>query len=620
MRKRNVFLLAFITLITAIIVTSLAACEFSEEKEIERNNIDLPEKPNEKYACIYPEKTWEDDTVIEDELPPESFVGTVIEETTSYMIVEPNADEDEYEISKRIRVEYINDHIDYLYGTGRKVVITYISPLAGGTTITTDDIRHNGFEDFTLSVQYRNDSIPARFAEIQYAGLLTHVANSREFDENDIDYNLYYYGLHDVYVNVDGDTLPLKEALSYGKVTLDGIIADCNRRQPAAKSYDDGGSVLYDFGDYRIIKYHTLDGNRDVYIGTSDMDINAKNATAFCIGAYLWKDWGLRLEAKNVTPNGATIVFKQKGGNVTGELQTGEAFWIERLSGNKWVAVDTLPLIDYAFYMVAYMVNCDGETELATNWHWLYGALGGGRYRIAKEVMDFRGTGDFDEQIYYAYFEKPYLPDYLGTDCISIDVFSYEEDLKKYENSDAIVKTSDFINTTTVLFAESGDIELSHISNMDVIIELAMIELGIEDYESYDINYHVDEDYFEDERTMYKISFESCWYTLGENGILTNEIKETNTVYIDSLGKTHLVAYNKIDTVDSEGEAIAIAEKTLYEVYGETINDEKPLKATFNESENYWYVKGTMQELKHGGVAEIKISTDGRILNITHEK
>ena len=63
-----------------------------------------------------------------------------------------------------------------------------------------------------------------------------------------------------------------------------------------------------------------------------------------------------------------------------------------------------------------------------------------------------------------------------------------------------------------------------------------------------------------------------------------------------------------------------MAEEVLYEVYGETINDEKPLKATYNESEGTWLVKGTMQELKHGGVAEITISTDGKILNITHGK
>lgn len=413
MRKSRFIALTVTIFIIALTATLLVACNNNDTRH---KGLFLPEADDDKIIAVLPDQSVSepgtDCDVVEDELPPESFVGTVIEEDTYYMVVEPNVDEEEYEISKRIRVEYLRDHIDYLYGIGRKVVITYIPPITGGSTITTDDIRHDGFEEFELSVQYKYDSIPSRFLDNQPAGTLTLVANNSDFDEYASDYNLYYYGLHDVYVTVDGNTLPLKEALSYGKVTLDGIIADCNRLNALSgykieTSYDDGGSSLYDFGDYKIIKYHTLDGNRDIYIGTNDMDINAKNATAVCIGAYLWKDWGLRLEARDVTNKGTTIVFKQKGGNISGELDTGEAFYLEKKDGNKWVPVDTKPLLDYAFNMIAYKLNNGGETELETNWDWLYGELRAGQYRISKEVMDFRKTGDFDEQVYYAYFEIP---------------------------------------------------------------------------------------------------------------------------------------------------------------------------------------------------------------------
>ena len=54
-----------------------------------------------------------------------SFVGTVIEETTRYMIVEPNEDEVERKSSDRIVINYGTDHVDYLYGIGRKVIINY---------------------------------------------------------------------------------------------------------------------------------------------------------------------------------------------------------------------------------------------------------------------------------------------------------------------------------------------------------------------------------------------------------------------------------------------------------------------------------------------------------------
>lgn len=38
--------------------------------------------------------------------------------------------------------------------------------------------------------------------------------------------------------------------------------------------YKDGGSILYKYDNYAIIKCHTLEENRDVYIGSKDMSIN----------------------------------------------------------------------------------------------------------------------------------------------------------------------------------------------------------------------------------------------------------------------------------------------------------------------------------------------------------
>ena len=523
--KKTAFILALITFLLAITSTVMIACENSNEINIETAD-------DSGIVDTHTAPGFDDDGIIEDELPPESFVGTVIEETTSYMIVEPNKDENEYKISDRIRVDYITDHIDYLYGKGRKVVITYIPTNYSDAvfTIKTDDIRHNGFEEFELSVQYRQDSIPARFAEIQHAGLLTYIANSREFDEHDIDYNLYYYGLHDVYVTVDGITIPLIEALRYGKVTIDGIVANCI----GGVSYDDGGSVLYDFGDYRIIKYHTLDGNRDVYIGTKDMDINAKNATALCIGVSPCYDFGLRLETKDVTFEGATVIFNQFGKETDGELQTGEAFYIERLSGNKWVSIETNPLFDYAFHQVAYSINKNGITEFDTEWHWLYGALGSGKYRIAKEVTNFRGTGDYDKQVYYAYFERPQYVGYPYNDVI--ERFSYEEDLKEYEESGIEIKTDGFINTRKILNVTSN-----------IAVELAMRELGYDKIDPNSITYSLEGDLYNDNVTMHKITYdETGWNILNDDGTITYvKDRDKATVYIDKYGITKLIVYGE---------------------------------------------------------------------------
>ena len=54
-----------------------------------------------------------------------SFVGKVIEETTTYMIVEPIKDKADGDMGEKVKIEYGTDHIDYLFGEGRMVVIYF---------------------------------------------------------------------------------------------------------------------------------------------------------------------------------------------------------------------------------------------------------------------------------------------------------------------------------------------------------------------------------------------------------------------------------------------------------------------------------------------------------------
>ena len=46
----------------------------------------------------------------------------------------------------------------------------------------------------------------------------------------------------------------------------------------------------------------------------------------------------------------------------------------------------------------------NAQTSEEVDWSGLYGELSPGRYRIGKEVMDFRGARDYDILNYYAEF------------------------------------------------------------------------------------------------------------------------------------------------------------------------------------------------------------------------
>jgi len=89
------------------------------------------------------------------------------------------------------------------------------------------------------------------------------------------EYDIYYYGLEMITIRVDNEDIDLKEALLNNKVTMEQIIEqaekDAENEIIYSDMYKDGGSRIYYYKTYTIIKSYSLDGNRDVYIGTPEM-------------------------------------------------------------------------------------------------------------------------------------------------------------------------------------------------------------------------------------------------------------------------------------------------------------------------------------------------------------
>lgn len=206
-----------------------------------------------------------------------SFVGKVLEETTTYMIVEPIEDKADGDMGDKVKVLYGTDHLDYLYGKGRMVVICFAGEpedADGMKIIKSDDISTEGFRVFELETKTSNKKEKRLILSGDDIGAFTSLDHLS-------DTNLYYYGLDEVLITIKGFTMPLETALEKGRITLDGIIASANQDVSDGVIeelvYEDGGSQVYKYPDYTIIKYHTIYGNRDVYIGTADMDIEIEN-------------------------------------------------------------------------------------------------------------------------------------------------------------------------------------------------------------------------------------------------------------------------------------------------------------------------------------------------------
>lgn len=226
------------------------------------------EEKEEKIDKENIKKSNEENLELTGDIEYSSFVGTVLEETAEYMIVEPNEDEEERKSSDKIQINYGTNHKDYLYGIGRKVVIYYTGYIMESypAQINTDKISTEGYKDFEITVKKSNDITKKK------------ILNNKDLSSDKQDYNLYFYGLDEVNVKVDSKEMSLEEALKSGKMTIEGIIQKANRDEKEEKikadMIKDGGSMEYYYEDYTIIKKHTIEGNRDVYIGIPEMNLN----------------------------------------------------------------------------------------------------------------------------------------------------------------------------------------------------------------------------------------------------------------------------------------------------------------------------------------------------------
>ena len=115
--------------------------------------------------------------------------------------------------------------------------------------------------------------------------------------------------------------------------------------------------------------------------------------------------WGITLKADNVTAKGLTIICHHSGGKDVAELNTGSYYILQKSEEAGWVDVEYLPQeYELAWTSEAWIIQKEGTTRWNINWEWIYGELPAGEYRIGKEIMNFRGTGDYDTELVYAEF------------------------------------------------------------------------------------------------------------------------------------------------------------------------------------------------------------------------
>ncbi len=109
------------------------------------------------------------------------------------------------------------------------------------------------------------------------------IAKKNQFDN--LDFGVYTIA-GDVSITIEGDMVySLEDALSQGVITVQDILeqAKADKKYGFCEEayYSDGGSIEYRYSTYTILKYNTLDANKDLVIGMPGTIINQVNVSGY---------------------------------------------------------------------------------------------------------------------------------------------------------------------------------------------------------------------------------------------------------------------------------------------------------------------------------------------------
>lgn len=223
-----------------------------------------------------------------------------------------------------------------------------------------------------------------------------------------------------IYSGLRGDSVSVTDAdeIAYITDNINAVTFEKGRRQNEGENGYAYSLSWYDENLTRIASLYVMDEYTVVHDGRyyngmeADNEIDTDYLRVLLEAQYSEPipdapedTWGVTMTAEDVTSTGLTLVIRHSGVELDGQLGTGEAYWVEVRNGDVWNRV--APSEDGVIRVwnaIARLIPANDKSESIVNLEWLYGELPAGQYRIGKEIMLFRGTGDCDEQNYYAEF------------------------------------------------------------------------------------------------------------------------------------------------------------------------------------------------------------------------
>ena len=227
---------------------------------------------------------------------------------------------------------------------------------------------------------------------------------------------LIYEDVADVKILLDGEKIPLDEAIQNGMVSVPELVAwartdaENGLCQESSETANGLTEFLYHYTGYNLSTIYDIldapDGSQHLIqqlsIQSPFSSCSVKNTIFLDDDGNILdrEDWGITLEVQDVTPTGMTLKFTQSGGQQLGQLQT-RYYILTSIDENK------VPASGENVMEIAE----NDDTLYTLDWSDTCGALPSGTYQISIEVRDV-----YDESQIHPLIRKFHNTQYYGLD------------------------------------------------------------------------------------------------------------------------------------------------------------------------------------------------------------
>lgn len=213
-----------------------------------------------------------------------------------------------------------------------------------------------------------------------------------------------YSAIEDISIELGGESIPLEDALTEGKTSVDEIISWARKDvaqgfcTEVAKSKNGLTALFYHYGNsngnfslrytYDVfespVNGQHLITNFDIYSnGGSDYSFLPIDEET---GKRLdYENWGLTFEVLEANSSRITVKCTQSGGQQIGSF-TVEDVWAIKNTGPDFEALDWLT--EEPASIAGTPLTMEGETELVVDFTELYGQLEAGEYVLSLDIQD----------------------------------------------------------------------------------------------------------------------------------------------------------------------------------------------------------------------------------------